>query len=164
MPTKRQIIIKLLSNGSYTLQELSSEIHLSMREVLDHLEHARKSVRSPKKFIIEPAECLNCGFIFKDRSKVHTPGKCPKCRSSHIHEPSYRIEWIYYWRRAWRKGYFKRQLTDREFNKFYFQPKHSSWHSWQRAEISYSRRVAASLKSPTSRPHIIQVELDFAMA
>ncbi|MGD9159448.1 MAG: transcriptional regulator [Desulfobacteraceae bacterium] len=92
MPTKRQIITELLSDGSYTLQELSSELHISERDVLNHLEHVRKSVRQPQKFIIEPAECLNCGFVFKDRSKIHTPGKCPKCRSSHIHESSYRIE------------------------------------------------------------------------
>ena len=92
MPTKRQTILELLSNGSYTLQELSSELHISERDVLNHLEHVRKSVRQPQKFIIEPAECLSCGFVFKDRSKIHTPGKCPKCRSSHIHESSYRIE------------------------------------------------------------------------
>lgn len=92
MQTKRQEITDLLSNGNFTLQDISSTLHLSMREVLDHLDHVRKSVRKPQKFIIVPAECLNCGFVFKDRSKIHTPGKCPKCRSSHIHEPSYSIE------------------------------------------------------------------------
>jgi predicted Zn-ribbon and HTH transcriptional regulator len=92
MPTKRQIITELLTNGIYTLQELSTETHISMAEVRDHLDHVRKSVRAPRKFIIEPAKCLGCGFVFKDRSKIHTPGKCPKCRSSHIHESSYRIE------------------------------------------------------------------------
>ena len=91
MPTKRQEIIELLSIGSRTVH-ISSTLHLSMREVTDHLDHVRKSVRRPQKFIIEPSECLSCGFVFKDRSKIHTPGKCPKCRSSHIHEPSYRIK------------------------------------------------------------------------
>ena len=92
MPTKRQEIIELLSIGSRTDQDISYTLHLSMREVTDHLDHVRKSVRRPQKFIIEPSECLSCGFVFKDRSKIHTPGKCPKCRSSHIHEPSYRIK------------------------------------------------------------------------
>ena len=91
MPTHRQNIIELISQGSLTLQELSSEIHLSMKEVLTHLAHVRKSVRPPDKFILEPAECLNCGFVFKERRKLHSPGRCPKCRKSHVREPAYRI-------------------------------------------------------------------------
>ena len=75
MPTKRQMITDLLSDESYTLQELSSVIHISMKEVLNHLDHVRKSVRKPQKFIIIPAECLSCGFVFKARSKIQSPGK-----------------------------------------------------------------------------------------
>jgi predicted Zn-ribbon and HTH transcriptional regulator len=93
MPTKRQEIIELLSVRTCTIQEISSKLHLSMREALDHMEHARKSVRAPQqRFIIIPAECLGCGFIFRERSKIHSPGKCPRCRSTHIQEPSYCIE------------------------------------------------------------------------
>lgn len=92
MPTKRQEIIELLSMGTYTLQDLSSELHISMKEVLGHLPHVRKSVRLPNKFVIEPAECLDCGFVYKDRSKIHKPGKCPRCRGTYIREPEYRID------------------------------------------------------------------------
>ena len=91
MSTHRQNLIELLSQDTFSLQELSSEIHLSMKEVLNHLAHVRKSVRPPLRFIMEPAECLNCGFVFKDRKKLHSPGKCPRCRGSHIKEPAYRI-------------------------------------------------------------------------
>jgi predicted ArsR family transcriptional regulator len=41
MPTKRQLILELLTKGSYTLQELCSELHISMREVLDHVDHVK---------------------------------------------------------------------------------------------------------------------------
>jgi predicted Zn-ribbon and HTH transcriptional regulator len=91
MPTKRQEIIELLSDSRCTILEISSKLHLSMREALDHLEHVRKSVRAPQRFIITPAECLGCGFIFRERSKIHSPGKCPRCRGTHIQEPSYCI-------------------------------------------------------------------------
>ena len=91
MSTHRQKLIELLSGGPFSLQELSKEAHLSMREALDHLEHVRKSVRHPRRFIMEPAECLNCGFVFKDRGKLHSPGKCPRCRDSHIREPIFQI-------------------------------------------------------------------------
>ena len=85
-------MIELLSEEAFTIKDLSSEMRISMKEVLHHLEHARKSIRPPRKFVVEPAECLSCGFVFKDRKKLHSPGKCPKCRSSHIQEPMYRIE------------------------------------------------------------------------
>ena len=92
MPTHRQKLIELLSEGMFTLQDLSSEMGLSMKDVLHHMDHARKSVRPPLEFIIRPAECLNCGFVFRDRRKLHSPGKCPRCKSTHIQEPVYGIE------------------------------------------------------------------------
>ncbi|MFC1866619.1 transcriptional regulator [Thermodesulfobacteriota bacterium] len=91
MLTHRQNLIELLSHGPLTLQELSSEIHLTMKEVLTHLAHVRKSVRPPHKFIMEPAECLSCGFVFKERRRLRAPGRCPRCRNSHVQEPAYRI-------------------------------------------------------------------------
>ncbi len=92
MSTHRQRLRELLSQGGYTLQELSAEAHLSTKEVLHHLEHVRKSVRPPLKFIVEPAMCLNCGFVFKERTKLNSPSRCPRCRQSHIREPAYRIK------------------------------------------------------------------------
>jgi transcriptional regulator len=92
MPTQRQNIMETLSGGKYTLQNLSAELHMSTKELLLHLPHVQKSVKPPDKFIIDPAECLNCGYIFKDRTKLHSPSKCPRCRESHIKEPAYRIE------------------------------------------------------------------------
>jgi transcriptional regulator len=92
MPTQRQNIIDLLSGGTFTIQEMSAELHMSIKELLQHLPHVQKSVRPPVKFVINPSECLNCGYVFKDRTKLHSPGKCPRCRESHIKEPSYSIE------------------------------------------------------------------------
>lgn len=92
MQTHRQRIIELLTENSFTLQELSSEMGVSMKELLHHLDHARKSVRPPRRFVIEPARCMKCGFVFRDRRKLHSPSKCPRCRGTYIEEPVYRIE------------------------------------------------------------------------
>jgi transcriptional regulator len=92
MPTQRQDIMDFLSKGTYTLQELSVELHMSIKELLLHLPHVQKSIRPPNSFVIDPAECLNCGYVFKDRTKLHSPGKCPRCRETHIKEPAYHIE------------------------------------------------------------------------
>jgi predicted Zn-ribbon and HTH transcriptional regulator len=92
MPTHRQRIAELITECSWTLNDLSVEVHLSVKEVLQHLIHVRKSVRPPLRFVIEPAGCLNCGFVFKDRRRLNAPSRCPKCRSSHIQDPVYNIE------------------------------------------------------------------------
>jgi len=91
MPTHRQRIAELIADGSWTLHELSAEVHISVKEVLQHLVHVQKSVHPPLRFILEPAGCLNCGFIFKDRRRLSAPSKCPKCRDSHIQDPRYHI-------------------------------------------------------------------------
>lgn len=91
MPTCRQRIAELIAEGSWTLNDLSAEVHLPVKEVLQHLIHVRKSVRPPLRFVLEPASCLNCGFVFKDRRRLNAPSKCPKCRSSHIQDPRYSV-------------------------------------------------------------------------
>jgi predicted Zn-ribbon and HTH transcriptional regulator len=42
----------------------------------------------------EPARCTACGFVFGDRAerRLHTPSRCPRCRSERISEPRFRIE------------------------------------------------------------------------
>ena len=92
MPTYRQRISELITDGPWTLKDLSIEVHLPVKEVLQHLNHVRKSVRPPHRFVVDPAGCLNCGFVFKDRWRLNAPSKCPKCRSSHIQDPIYHIE------------------------------------------------------------------------
>ncbi|MBW1802180.1 MAG: transcriptional regulator [Deltaproteobacteria bacterium] len=85
-------MVELLSEGAVTLQELSSEVRLPMKDVLHHLKHVQKSTRPPARFQVAPAMCLNCGFVFEDRRKLHAPSKCPKCKGTHIQDPTYRID------------------------------------------------------------------------
>jgi predicted Zn-ribbon and HTH transcriptional regulator len=92
MPTYRQKIAELITEDSWTLNDLSVEVHLPVKEVLQHLIHVRKSVRPPFRFVLDPACCLNCGFVFKDRRRLNAPSRCPKCRGTHIQDPSYHIE------------------------------------------------------------------------
>ena len=89
MPTYRQRIIELLSQGSYTPYDLSLETGLSVKDILHHLTHVRKSIRPPYRFLVRPAECLKCDFVFKDRKKLHRPSKCPKCKGTLVQDPSY---------------------------------------------------------------------------
>jgi len=91
MPTDRQRLSDLLLRGPFTLQEISQEMGLSTKDVLLHMAHVRRSVRPPRQFILEPAACLRCGYRFKDRSRLNPPGRCPRCKSTHIQDPKYEI-------------------------------------------------------------------------
>lgn len=92
MMTVRQRILDLLSTESMTVNDLAARLGIPIKDVNHHLNHAHKSVRPPKKFIVEPAECQECGFVFKDRRKLNVPSKCPKCKSNRILEQLFRIE------------------------------------------------------------------------
>lgn len=91
MLTDRQRLLELLREGFFTLKEISHEMRLSTRDVLLHMGHVRKGVRPPRQFVLEPATCLKCGYRFKDRSRLNPPGRCPKCKGTHIQDPRYGI-------------------------------------------------------------------------
>ena len=91
MPTVREAISEALKQESMDLREISKRFHLKEREALDHLEHVARSAR-PKRFILEPASCLDCGFVFKKRERLSTPSRCPLSRSLSVSPPRFKIE------------------------------------------------------------------------
>jgi len=87
--TYRQRIISILTSGKADVTHLSVRLSLQEKEVLEHLEHVRKSNSG---FKIEPAKCLCCGFVFEDRTKLSVPSRCPKCRAERVCKPIFYIE------------------------------------------------------------------------
>ena len=92
--TKRQEIEKALRVFGGGGREVNTYVpsglcSLREKEVYDHLEHVRKSLKN--RFVMTPAECAVCGYTFKDRSKVRPPSKCPKCHSEQINPPLFKI-------------------------------------------------------------------------
>jgi len=90
MPTLRKEIAEALEKGSLDMREISKIFHIKEREALDHLQHIERSARR-KRFIMEPACCLDCGFIFKKRGRLSTPSRCPLCKSLSITPPRFKI-------------------------------------------------------------------------
>jgi predicted Zn-ribbon and HTH transcriptional regulator len=90
MLTLRKKMAEVLEEESLDLQEISKLFGIKEREVLDHLEHIAKSVH-PKRLIVEPASCKQCGFSFKKRTRLNAPGRCPVCKSEHISSPRFKI-------------------------------------------------------------------------
>ncbi len=90
METIRQRMIVLLGGEEMSARELSQAMGVREKEVYEHLAHIARSVTTKgKRLIIRPSECLVCGYIFQDRSRFTRPGRCPRCKKSHIQEPRY---------------------------------------------------------------------------
>ncbi|MFP4315998.1 MAG: transcriptional regulator [Desulfovibrionales bacterium] len=93
MNTIRQEITAILEGEEMTARELSQELGVAEREIYSHLPHIARSVASSgKRLRILPFRCLSCGFVFRERTRYTPPGRCPRCRETHLERPSYRIE------------------------------------------------------------------------
>jgi predicted Zn-ribbon and HTH transcriptional regulator len=92
METIRQQIITLLVDKEMNARELSQSVGIGEKEVYKHLPHIARSVAAQKKkLIIQPVHCLACGYVFKERKRFTRPGRCPRCKKSHLDVPKYRI-------------------------------------------------------------------------
>jgi len=92
MTTLRQDMIELLRGEELDAIELSQQLSIPEKEVYDHLPHlARTLAASHEKLIISPYLCLICNYSFTGRSRFDRPGRCPRCKNSHIRMATYTI-------------------------------------------------------------------------
>ena len=90
--TIRQQIIDLLSRQEMDARQLSGQLRIEEKEVIDHLCHIERSLAVKGKSLkIRPAECLLCGYVFEKRRRFTRPGRCPRCRKSHLLNPGFYI-------------------------------------------------------------------------
>jgi len=88
--TIRQQIAEELRGGFLTAKDISRAVGVTEKDVAGHLAHVEKSLHEGE-FVIEPSRCVECGFVFKKRRRLKTPGKCPVCRSEEITETRFGI-------------------------------------------------------------------------
>ena len=92
MQTIRQKIIDLLSRQEMGVRQLSGQVGIQEKEVIEHLSHIARSLAvKGKKLTIRPAECLLCGYVFEKRQRFTRPGRCPRCKKSHLQSPGFYI-------------------------------------------------------------------------
>lgn len=91
MLTLRKRMIEALEKESLDLREIGNLFGMREKEVLDHLKHLEKSLHG-RHLIAEPAYCMACGFSFKKRTRLNTPGRCPICKSEQISPPRFKID------------------------------------------------------------------------
>ena len=92
--TARQRLVGLLTGSRLTSYQLAQLLGIPERQVEDHLTHVVKTVARDRerRFILEPSGCQDCGFIFRDRTKLTRPSRCPRCRSESTSAPRYGID------------------------------------------------------------------------
>src|ERR671912_2176606 len=79
--TIREAIRRVLAEGFATAREISGRVGVSEKDVAGHLGHLARSFKAAgERLEIEPAQCLACGFVFKDRTRLTTPSRCPRCK------------------------------------------------------------------------------------
>jgi len=91
--TTRQQLMALLTQHSFTARDLASHVHLAERLVEDHLAHIIRSLErsTSQQFVMEEPECQDCGFAFRNRTRLKRPSRCPSCRSEAITSPRFSI-------------------------------------------------------------------------
>ncbi len=93
--TVRNHITELLKSSKLSALDISKIVKIPEKTVFAHLEHIRRSIHKKGLLLkVIPAQCLNCGFVFKKRDKINKPTRCPVCRSEHIGEPLFKIETV----------------------------------------------------------------------
>jgi predicted Zn-ribbon and HTH transcriptional regulator len=91
--TVRKKISSILNGNTLSAKELSVETGISEKDVYDHLEHIQQTIsKGGRSFVVIPAVCRKCKFIFRKRDRLKKPGKCPVCRSESIQEPLFSIK------------------------------------------------------------------------
>ncbi|MBI2546598.1 HTH domain-containing protein [Candidatus Woesearchaeota archaeon] len=90
--TRRQQIIQILRQTPQTVKQLADYFEVTRGEIETDLVHIEKSVRAEnQKLVIQPASCRECSFVFRERSRLRKPSKCPRCKSEAITEPVFSI-------------------------------------------------------------------------
>lgn len=92
--TARQRIIELLNGARLSCYQLAQMLGIPERQVEEHLAHVVRTIDRgrDRQFILEPSTCRDCGYVFRDRTKLTKPSRCPRCRSECTTAPRYGID------------------------------------------------------------------------
>ena len=92
--TTRQRIMQLIVGTLRTSRQLAELVGAPERQIEDHLAHIVRSVARDRgrRFVLDPSACQDCGFVFRERTRLTRPSRCPRCRSEAISAPRYGIE------------------------------------------------------------------------
>ncbi|MDE3018645.1 MAG: transcriptional regulator [Nitrospirota bacterium] len=85
---------ELLIGTFRSSRQLAELVGIPERQVEDHLSHLIKSLGRDRarRFVMDPSACQDCGFVFRERTRLTKPSRCPRCRSEAVSPPRFGIE------------------------------------------------------------------------
>lgn len=92
--TPRQYLMELLAGMSRSSYELAALVGLPERQIEDHLRHIVRTVArdQTRRFVVEPSMCQGCHYVFRERTRLTRPSRCPRCRHEAISAPRFMID------------------------------------------------------------------------
>lgn len=92
--TTRQRLADLLTGTFRSSRQLAELVGIPERQVEDHLGHLIRSLGRDRtrRFVMDPSVCQDCGFVFRERTRLTKPSRCPRCRSEAVSPPRFGIE------------------------------------------------------------------------
>jgi hypothetical protein len=91
--TVREALLRHIRKGPRTAHELSGLVGIPEKQVADHLAHVARSLRrTPERLRVEPAQCLDYGFVFRKRARLDRLSAYPICRGQHLEPPRFAVE------------------------------------------------------------------------
>ena len=85
-------IFLLLEQKYYSLQEIANIFKTTLFDIRDDWKIIQKVAKENNyKIKKKPAYCRACGFQYKERSRIKTPTKCPRCKHESIVPMKFRI-------------------------------------------------------------------------
>jgi predicted Zn-ribbon and HTH transcriptional regulator len=90
--TVRDALAAALRGGAASARDLSVRVGVREKDVAAHLEHLARSLpHRDERLEVTPASCIECGFAFRARERLTRPSACPRCRSTRIDPPLFRV-------------------------------------------------------------------------
>lgn len=92
--TPRQCLMDLLAGSLRSSYELAALLGIPERDIEHHLLHIVRSLAHDRtrRFKLAPSACHDCGYVFRERTRLTRPSRCPRCRSEAISAPRFTIE------------------------------------------------------------------------
>ena len=88
-PTIRQTMVIILERQELSARALTEVLALTPGEVESHLAHVQRSLKN--RLGVMPARCRDCGYLFKKRTRLDAPGRCPACRGQRVDGPWFKV-------------------------------------------------------------------------
>jgi predicted Zn-ribbon and HTH transcriptional regulator len=90
--TRRQQLLEILTERSWTVEQLVLPFEVSNKDILDDMEHLLSLPATRRRLIIEPAQDRQCNFRSNRRDRHSKPSRFPGGRNAWLTPPTFHLK------------------------------------------------------------------------